>query len=109
VSLPVDPAAAARFVWWASLALGSIVALVVTLLLWRIHRAARSIHDRVGAIWMVGQRIANNTVHIPALYRTNETVARILEQALRIERSAVAIERHARACPGCPQCLAHGD
>lgn len=108
MNLPSNPAAAAQFIWWVSLALGLAVALVVTLLLWLIHREARVIHAGVSEIWNVGQRIANNTVHIPALYRTNEVVSQILAGAVRIKKAAAAIEQHARVCPGCPQCLAHG-
>lgn len=106
MNLPSDPSAAAQFVWVASLALGLIVALVVTVLLWLIHREARVIHAGVSEIWNVGQRIANNTVHIPALYRTNEVAGQILAGAARIKAAAAAIEQHARTCPGCPQCLA---
>jgi len=108
MNLPLDPAAAAQFVWWVSLALGLVVALVVTLLLWLIHREAREIHAGVSEIWNVGQRIANNTVHIPALYETNAVAGRILAGAVRIKAAAAAIEQHARACPGCPRCLVPG-
>lgn len=105
MNLPSDPAAAAQLIWSISLALGLVVALVVTLLLWLIYREARIIHGGVSAIWTVGQRIANNTVHIPVLYRTNEVAAQILFTAEGINMAAAAIEQHARTCPGCPQCL----
>lgn len=107
MQLPTDPAAAANLVWWTSLALGLVVALVVTLLLWLIYRNARAINGGVSAIWNVGQRIANNTIHIPALYRTNEAVDAILTGAGKIDAAAASIELHAQGCPGCPQCLAH--
>jgi hypothetical protein len=103
--LPQSPAQAAQFVWWASLALGVVVAGVVALLLWLIHRTARTIDHRVAAIWDTGQRVANNTVHIPILYKTNEVAGQILAAALRIDAGAAAIEAHARGCPGCPQCM----
>ena len=104
-SLPQSPEQAAQFVWWVSLALGLVVSGVVSLLLWLIHRGAATIDGRVSAIWDVGQRVANNTVHIPALYRTNEVAGQILATALRIDAGAAAIESHARGCPGCPQCM----
>ena len=104
-TLPASPELAAQFVWWTSLALGLVVSLVVTLLLWLIHRAASVINGRVALIWEVGQRVANNTVHIPALYRTNAVAGEILATALKINAGAAAIESHANGCPGCPQCM----
>ncbi len=104
-NLPQSPAQAAQFVGWASLALGAVVSGVVALLLWMIHRAAAVIERRVAIIWDVGQRVANNTVHIPALYKTEEVATQILATAVRIDAGAAAIERHANGCPGCPQCM----
>lgn len=103
--MPTSPEQAAQFVWWISLALGAVVSAVVALLLWLIHRTAVTIEGRVSRIWDVGQRVANNTVHIPILYRTNEVAAQILAAAGRIDAGAAAIETHARGCPGCPQCM----
>ena len=104
-NLPTTPEQAAQFVWWTSLALGLVVSLVVTLLLWLIHRTATTINARVARIWEVGQRVANNTVHIPALYKTNAIAGEILATALNINAGAAAIETHANGCPGCPQCM----
>lgn len=103
--LTQSPEQAVQFVWWASLGLGLVVSLVVTVLLWLIHRAAATIDTRVSSIWDVGQRVANNTVHIPLLLRTNEVAALILATAVRIDTGAAALERHAEGCPGCPQCM----
>ena len=104
-SLPQSPEQAVQFVWWASLALGLVVSGVVALLLWLIHRGATTIDGRVSRIWEVGQRVANNTVHVSALYRTNEVAGQILATAVRIDAGAAAIETHAKGCPGCPQCM----
>lgn len=93
------------FLWWLTLGLGLVVALVVAALLAWIHREAGVILGGVSEIWNVGQRAANNTVHIPALYTTNALGARILTAAGRILAATAAIEAHARECPGCPQCL----
>lgn len=103
--LPDSPAAAAQFVWIASLVLGLVVSAVVTVLLWLIHREAGVINARVAKIWDVGQRVANNTIHIPTLYRTNAVVRDILATAVKIKDGAAIIERHANGCPGCPQCM----
>jgi hypothetical protein len=103
--LPQHPEQAAQFVWWASLALGVVVAGVVALLLWLIHRSAATIDTLVARIWDTGQRVANNTVHIPALYKTREVAGHILTAALRVDAGAAAIETHAKGCPGCPKCM----
>lgn len=104
-NLPQSPDQAVQFVWWASLVLGVVVSGVVALLLWLIHRAAANIKGLVSGIWDAGQRAANNTVHIPALIKTNEVAGRILATAGRIDAATAAIERHANGCPGCPQCV----
>lgn len=100
-----SPQAAVTVLWWATLVLGLVVVLVVGALLAWIHREARLIHARVSAIWTVGQQVANNTIHIPDLYATNAIAARILAAVERTGHAASGIEQHARACPGCPQCL----
>ena len=99
------PEYAIQFVWWTSLALGLVVTLVVALLLWLIHRSARTIDGVVSRIWDVGQRVATNTVHIPSLYKTNAVAAEILATALNINAGVSAIETHAKSCSGCPQCM----
>ncbi len=103
--LPTDPGEAANFVWWSSLGLGLVVALVVTLLLWLIHKTAANIQTEVSGIWDSGRRVANNTIHIPILYRINNAAAKILGTAVKIKGGAAAIEAHANGCPGCPNCL----
>ena len=104
-NLPSSPQQAAQFVWWVSLALGLVASGVVALLLWLIQRSAKTIDATVSRIWDTGQRVANNTVHIPALYKIRQVAGQILATALRIDAGAAAIESHAAACPGCPQCL----
>ena len=99
------PEQALQFIWWTSLLLGLVVSGVVALLLWLIHQGAATINARVARIWDVGQRVANNTVHIPALYKTNDVAGQILSTALRINAGAAAIESHAQGCPGCPACM----
>ena len=103
--LPTSPEQAAQFVWWTTLALGLVVSAVVALLLWLIHRGAAVIDGHVSRIWDTGQRVANNTVHIPILYKTNEVAVQILATAVRIDAGAAAIETHANGCPGCPKCM----
>jgi hypothetical protein len=99
------PQQAMQLVWWSSLGIGLAVSLVVALLLYLIHRTAVTINGVVSRIWIVGQRVANNTAHIPALYKTNEVAVEILATALKINDGAAAIESHANGCSGCPQCM----
>ena len=103
--LPTEPAEAAAFVWLTALIIGLVVSLVVALLLWLIYREAVIIDGVASGIWDTGQRVANNTIHIPVLYRINEAVDEILATALRINDGATAIEEHANGCPGCPNCM----
>lgn len=108
MNLPTSPEGAIILMWAITLTLGLVVALVVTALLYWIHHEAKIIRDGVSEIWNVGQRTANNTIHIPLLYSTNAVAARILGSAVRVIEGAAAIEQHAQGCPGCPQCLAKG-
>ena len=91
---------AAYTVWWASLGIGAAVIAVVAVLLALIVRTARQIDGAVADIWTVGQRIANNTVHIPLLNHTNRVVEAVLDRAAGIDGAAAAIEEHALDCPG---------
>ena len=86
---------AAYTVWGISLGIGVVVILVVAVLLTLIVRTARQIEGAAAEIWTVGQRIANNTVHIPLLNRTNRLVGGIVERALGIDGAVAAIERYA--------------
>jgi hypothetical protein len=91
--------------WWTAIAVLLLVTVVVYLLLRMIISAASKIERTVSGIWVRGQRVANNTIHIANLYRTDEYVQGILARAQRIAASAAAIEQHAKSCPGCPTCL----
>lgn len=87
-------------VWWVSLGIGLVVIVVVAVLLALILRTARRIDGAVSDIWNAGQRIANNTIHIPLLNHTNRMVDEVLERAGGIDGAAADIEAHAQDCPG---------
>ncbi len=91
---------AAYTVWWISLGIGVVVIVVVAVLLTLIVRTARQIEGAAADIWIVGQRIANNTVHIPLLHRTNQIVGGILERVSGIDEATAQIEEHARGQGG---------
>ncbi len=93
--------------WWLAITIVVVVTLVVALLLSRIIKTASAINEEVSVVWANGQRVANNTIHIAALYQTADTVDSILNRAGRIANSAQAIKDHAEQCPGCPTCIWH--
>ena len=96
---------AVRDVWTLSLVVFAVVLVVVAVLLTLILRAAHDIKRGVGIIWNVGQRIANNTIQLAMLARTNEAAALILQSAAGVAGATAAIRDHAAECPGCPACV----
>lgn len=92
-------------VWTVSLVIYLVVVAVVALLLVLILRTARSIRGGVSDIWTVGQKVANNTIHIALLNKTNAVAGRILASAVGVVHATATIEAHARECLGCPQCV----
>jgi hypothetical protein len=102
----VDPSAdTIRTVWTVSLVVFAVVLLVVALLLTLILRAARDIKGGVSLIWNAGQRIANNTIQLALLEKTNVAVTKILGSAVGVVHATAAIEGHAAECAGCPACV----
>lgn len=92
--------AAVYTVWWISLAVGVAVMVVVALLLTLIVGTARDIDAGAARIWLAGKHVANNTVHIALLNRTNQIAGEILGTAQGIVAQAKRIEAHAADCPG---------
>lgn len=92
-------------VWMTSLVIFVVVLVVVAILLTLIVREARRIKQGVSAIWNVGQRIANNTIHIALLEKTNHIAADILRSAGGVATATGAVKAHAEQCPGCPSCV----
>jgi hypothetical protein len=91
--------------WWIAIIVLLVVTAVVHVLLGVVTRTAQGIEETVLQIWVRGQRVANNTIHIANLYKTRDYVEAILGRAGRIAGGAAAIEAHAKSCPGCPQCM----
>jgi len=96
---------AIRNVWTLTLAVFVVVLLVVATLLTLILRAARDIRGGVAIIWNVGQRIANNTIQLSMLAKTNAAVSQILTSAVGVVGATAGIQAHAAECPGCPACV----
>lgn len=100
--------AAITQVWIWSLVIYFVVVGVVALLLTLILQATKQIKAGAGAIWVSGQKVANNTIQIPLLARTNYLVNQILESAVRTAGAVAAVEHHAGTCPHCPECVTGG-
>src|SRR5262245_21339329 len=92
-------------IWITSLVIFTVVLIVVAILLTLIVVEARRIKGGVSEIWNVGQRIANNTIHIALLEKTNHVAGQILGSARGVVGATAAIRVHAESCPGCPACV----
>ncbi len=79
--------------WRISLGIGLVVIGAVALLLSTLARTVAQIEAGAAEIWRVGKLIANNTVHIPLLVRTNQIVAKIQPAADGIARATERIRR----------------
>lgn len=97
-----------RAVWVASLAVYGVVVLVVAALLTLILLEARKIQAAVGEVWNVGQKIANNTIHVALLDATNHVAGRILASAKGVVGATGALKAHVESCPACPACILSG-
>lgn len=79
--------------WWISLGIGLAVIGAVAALLSTLATTVTRIETGAAEIWRVGKLIANNTVHVPLLIRTNQVVADILPAADGIARATDRIQR----------------
>ena len=98
-------AEAIQNVWIVSLVVFVVVLIVVATLLTLILRTARDINGGVAVIWNVGQRIANNTIQLSMLVKTNAASQQILTSAVGVLGATATIKQHAEECPGCPACV----
>ena len=81
--------------WWLALGLAAVVVLVVTVLLGLILRTAHRIHQAVADIWTGGTHIAQNTVTLALLQRTNDLARDLLQSAGRIAAASGRIRQAA--------------
>jgi hypothetical protein len=79
--------------WWLAVVLAAVVVIVVAVLLELIVRTAYRIHRAVSEIWTGGTHIAQNTVTIALLQRTNYLAGELLGSAGRIARATARIRR----------------
>ncbi|HET8953564.1 MAG TPA: hypothetical protein VFN44_23785 [Solirubrobacteraceae bacterium] len=69
--------------WWITLAVGLVVAVVVWILLERLRRAVEQVDGDVGDVWTMGKRVAQNT---STTYLLQTTKARGVELAEELEQ-----------------------
>ena len=98
-------AEAVQQVWMVSLAVFVVVLLIVAALLTLILSTSKKIRGGVSAIWTVGQKVANNTIHLALLDHTNHVAGKILQSAAGVAAATGVIAAHASTCPGCPACV----
>ena len=79
--------------WWVTLAVGLVVAIVVWLLLERLRRAVEEVDRGVDAVWTMGKRVAQNTSTTYLLQTTKARGVELLEE----------LEQHRAAGGGGPQ------
>ena len=96
---------AIRHIWTVTLVVFVVVLVVVAVLLTLILRTTHDIKRGVAIIWNVGQRVANNTIQLSLLSKTNDAAKAILTSAVGVIGATAAIQAHAEECPGCPTCV----
>ncbi len=78
--------------WWLTLAVGLVVALVVWFLLERLRRSVDAVDVSVDRVWTMGKRVAQNTSTTYLLTTTKERGGDLLEE----------LEQHRTPAPGSP-------
>jgi hypothetical protein len=69
--------------WWITLGVGLVVALVVTALLEALRRTVVSVRDAVETLWTMGTRVAQNTSTTYVLDTTKELGGELLAELER--------------------------
>lgn len=65
--------------WWVTLVVGLVVAVVVWVLLERLRRQVRDIEPAVDRLWTMGKRVAQNTSTTYLLQTTKQRGGDLLE------------------------------
>ena len=69
--------------WWLTLGLGLVVALIAVALLQVMYRKVRRIESGAGAIWETGKQVARNTATTWMLHQTTVRLDGLTEEALK--------------------------
>ena len=78
-ALPSD----VQTIWWVTLALGAVVALVVLALLHLLRSAVLRIERNAEVLWQTATTVARNTATTWLIGQTADTVEEIKKEALR--------------------------
>jgi hypothetical protein len=76
--------------WWLTLAIGLVVALVVWALLELLRRSVNEVEQSVDRVWTMGKRVAQNTSTTYLLTATKDRGGDLLEE----------LEHHRTPAPG---------
>ena len=82
IDLPLALADAERTLWYVSLGLGLVVALVVAAMLLLLLRYLRSIETSVGGLLENAGKVAENTANIPQLQATAPVLDQIAAEGV---------------------------
>ncbi len=85
--------------WALAILLALVVTGIVAILLRQVIRTAEAIEAGCAEIWARGQRVANNTIHLANLHRTQEATERIAGRAGRILGHVKALDAHVNGAP----------
>jgi type II secretory pathway component PulF len=66
--------------WWITLAVGLVVAVVVWILLERLRRAVNEVDAGVSVLWTMGKRVAQNTSTTYLLNTTKDRGVDLLDE-----------------------------
>jgi type II secretory pathway component PulF len=78
--------------WWVTLAVGLVIAVVVWILLERLRRSVVAVDEHVSEVWTMGKRVAQNTSTTYLLQTTKSRGVELLEE----------LEEHRAASGGAP-------
>jgi type II secretory pathway component PulF len=81
--MPLALANAVETAWWASLIGGLVIALAVWALLEALRRTVNEVDRAVSELWVMGKRVAQNTVTTHMLGGTKELGVELLEEVQR--------------------------
>ena len=76
--------------WWITLGVGLVVAVVVWLLLELLRRTVNDVDAAVSSLWTMGKRLAQNTATTHTLGVTRERGGELLEE---LQRHGASSER----------------
>ncbi len=73
-------------IWWMTLGIGLVVALVAVLLLQAFYRQVRRIEEGSDGVWETGKQVARNTATTWMLQQTTVRLDRLTDEAIEHDR-----------------------